>query len=228
MEIDELKSELENDYVMIKRKKWWSFLGGAFAFLIVAGLISYKSSLQALEGKAAKIATKAIQDLKAEAEKDTKNIKGKLDSSEKLITGLNQKVNAIKGLFEKLEAIEIAINNGNPWEKFSDNIKDVLRDPVKYEYAILRNGTHFRKLTESTWNSRGYRVMTEPFMTGDSEKFYLGGSLWIWDTQDPRDDSCVYHLYYHATNEGIVAKGGNGCTKADKGGEGHIYRRLRK
>ena len=227
MEIDELKSELENDYVMIKRKKWWSFLGGAFAFLIVAGLISYKSSLQALEGKAAKIATKAIQDLKTEAEKNTKNIKDKFDYSKELITGLDQKVNAIKGLFEKLEAIEIAINNGNPWEKFSDNIKDVLRDPYKYEYAILRNGTYFRKLTASTWN-RGYRVMTEPFMTGDSEKFYLGGSLWIWDTPDPRDDSCVYQLYYLATNEGIVAKDGNGCTKADKGGEGPIYRRLRK
>jgi len=125
MEIDELKSELEKDYVMVKRKKWWSFLGGAFAFLIVAGLISYKSSLQALEGKAAKTATKAIQALKTQAENDTKIIKKRLDVS--------------KNLFVKLETIE---------EKLA-TLKEKrisIYQPIKYSQSgYPRNGNFVSK-----------------------------------------------------------------------------------
>ena len=70
--------------------------------------------------------------------------------------------------------------------------------------------------------------MTSPYMTGDSGRFLLGGSVWIWDTGDERDDRGVYHLYYYALGGTIDATSGNGWTKADEGGEGKIYRRLRK
>ena len=93
-------------------------------------------------------------------------------------------------------------------ERFSKNIKDVTEEGHLYEYAILRN-RGFRTVTASTWNS-GWRVMTSPYMTGDSKPFMLGGSLWIWDTDDKRDDKGVYHVYYLYTDKGGTIAGGEG------------------
>ena len=227
MEADNFKKELEKEYLLIKKGKWWSFLGGAMAFLVVTGLISYKASLQAVEGTAAKNATDEILRLKGEAQKEQQYISERNLESERLIQTLNTRVEAITGLLNKLNSIQSLVEEGNPWKPYSNNVKDVLKDTQKYEYAIMRNGG-FRQVSASTWNS-GYRVMTEPYMTGDNKRFTLGGSVWIWNTNDARDDSGVYHMYYYATNEGVVATtSGNGLTKADAGGEGEIFRRPRK
>ena len=115
---------------------------------------------------------------------------------------------------------------GGTWEPLGRDIKEVVNDVVKYEYALVRNGG-FRTLTASEWN-RGWRVMTSPYMTGDSERFTLGGSMWIWDTRDARDDSGLYHLYYFFQNGEAVATDGNGSRSGGSdSGEGIVYRRLR-
>jgi hypothetical protein len=132
----------------------------------------------------------------------------------------NQKITSLE---KKLEVLL----QGNPWQKFSENIKEVIQAGDMYEYAMFRNGG-FRKLTWSTWKS-GYRVITEPYMTGDDWRHYrLGGSLWIWDNQlDSNDDQGVYHYYYFYDNGTVKSTEGNKLTEAEQGGEGYIYRRKR-
>ena len=151
------------------------------------------------------------------------------------VARLQEEIEALK---QSLTDIKSAIERGNPWELFNEElsfsesfknvIKEIEKEPVKtlkYEYAVIRNGA-FRTLTASTWNG-GWRVMTSPYMTGDKEKFVLGGSMWIWGTQDPRDDAGVYHLYYYADGSAVSARDGNGLNKPAEG-EDKIYRRLRK
>lgn len=112
------------------------------------------------------------------------------------------------------------------WEPIGQDIKEAIKDVVLYEYALVRNDG-FRTLTASTWNE-GWRVMTSPYMTGDSGRFTLGGSMWIWDTIDARDDGGLYHLYYFFQDGGVVAKDGNGdLSDGSDSGEGIVYRRLR-
>ena len=89
----------------------------------------------------------------------------------------------------------------------------------------MRNGT-FRTLTASEWNG-GWRVMTSPYMTGDNKTFTLGGSMWIWETQDPRDDAGIYHLYYY-THGGAVLAGVDSVLGKVATGKAIIYRRFRK
>ena len=115
---------------------------------------------------------------------------------------------------------------GGTWEPFGRDIKEVVNDVVKYEYALVRNGG-FRTLTATSWTN-GWRVMTSPYMTGDSDRFTLGGSMWIWGTEDARDDGRLYHLYYYFRGGEAVATDGNGIRSggADSG-EGIVYRRLR-
>ena len=54
MEYEEMKKSLERDYLIIKKGKWWSFLGGVVAFVVIAGFVSYQAGLRALEGHADK------------------------------------------------------------------------------------------------------------------------------------------------------------------------------
>lgn len=170
------------------------------------------------------------------------------------VTALMQHVTAMQ---EQQTDIKDAIERGNPWERFSKNIKDVFVAMIEsqesgsgeniYEYAVFRNGG-FRTLTESSWNW-GWRLMTSPYMTQDAGNFRLGGSVWIWGTADLRDGEKrrakeikdmdvekIYHLYYYSTDKGMVTAArhdrfplykGNELREAE-GGEGWFYRRLRK
>ena len=109
------------------------------------------------------------------------------------------------------------------WHLFGRDIKEAVKDSVKYEYATMRNGG-FRRLTASNWN-RGQRVMTSAYMTSDVTPFRMGGSMWIWGTNDPRDDDGVYHLYYYFQGDGVVAHDGNG--RCDDACVPQLYRRRR-
>ena len=228
MEYEEIKKSLEKDYLIIKKGKWWSFLGGAVTFVVIAGFVSYQAGLRALEGHAATKATAEIETLLAKAKTDRDEIGQNLADSKNRLSEMDEQLAAMSELWQSLTEIKEAIERGNPWEPFSDNLKDVIKETDKYEYAVMRNGA-FRTLTASEWND-GWRVMTSPYMTGDKERFTLGGSMWIWGTQDSRDDAGVYHLYYYYVNGGVISveDEGNKLTKADTGGEGMIYRRLRK
>ena len=227
---EELKEELEKEYLIIKKGKWWSFIGGAAMFLVVTGLISYNASLKALEKTSAKTTVKELENLKISADQQLEYVRINRSKSEELVKKMEDDLSSSQVLMEKLNEIQALISVGNEWEEYSDNIKDVLNEPRKYEYAIHRNGG-FRALNYSTWNG-GYRVTTDIYMTGDTNgagtKFRLGGSTWVWGTKDPLDDKGVYHFYYTSGANGFETSSGNGLTKADTGGEGKIFRRLRK
>ena len=233
MEYEDLKKSLEKDYLIVKKRQWWHFLGGALAFLFLAGVVTYQSSVQALKGSSAVLATRAVEKLEVEARVDRNKIGEHLSNSEANLAEMESRLRLISTIEQSLTTIEQSltaiintIERGNPWESFSNNIKDVIKDGDKYEYALFRNGD-FRTVTASQWSS-GWRVMTSPYMIFDSGPFRLGGSAWIWDTADPRDNDGVFHFYYSTTTEGTITRDGNGLTKADEGGEGAIYRRPRK
>lgn len=112
------------------------------------------------------------------------------------------------------------------WVKFADNLREamdkVALDPIgtttNYEFMMTRNAG-MRILHFSSWNS-GLRVMTEPYMTGDSSSagalYRLGGSMWVLNNEyDPQSSSCtsdkVYHRYYYYSSDGVRAIGGNEC-----------------
>ena len=148
----------------------------------------------------------------------------------------------VKDLQANYETINEKLNlliKLNTWEKFTNNITDLVKDNAHhhYDYAVFRNNG-FRKLTVSEWNS-GWRVMTEPYMTGDTEQTYrLGGSMWEWENKydvnvngerlKPGHKEHVYHnYYYYFGDKGVIPSGGNEYTVAHEGGEGYFYRKLR-
>jgi len=226
---DDLKKELEKEYLMIRKGRWWSFLGGAGMFLVATGLISYKASVSALEDTSAKVAMREIDAIRLSSEQELEYIKINREKSNVLTLQMESDISTSEELTKAIDKLEKTISVGNTWQKYGENIKVVIESPEIYEYAILRNGG-FRELHFSTWNG-GYRVATEPYITGDQSsidpKFRMGGSMWIWDTLDTLDDNGIYHFYYFSTIDGFVAGSGNGPSKADEGGEGFVYRRPR-
>ena len=223
---DAIKDKLRKDFFIITRNRFWSFLGGMITFLIVAGIISYKASLSAIESTTAKNTIETIVSYEKESESSLKVINTNMQHSDQLLKNLNQKIASLNGLVEELRSIRELVEKGNPWIEYSEDIKDVIKDSEKYEYAIIRNGG-FRILNWSAWN-KGYRVMTDHYMIGDNQPFRLGGSMWIWDTDDPRDDKGVCHLYYISEQDGIKATtSGNFQNKSPKR-ECIVYRRIRK
>ncbi|WP_299620456.1 hypothetical protein [uncultured Tateyamaria sp.] len=125
------------------------------------------------------------------------------------------------------------------WYVFADNLPDamatVLKDPITFttqnEFMMQRN-SGMRVLYFSGWNS-GLRVMTEPYMTGDSLTdgaiYQLGGSMWVTQNDlDPIAQKCpektVYHRYYYYTSDGVRPSltDSNGCTT-----ESVVYARKR-
>ena len=223
---------------MIPKSRFWHFLGGTVALVIASGFISFGAALgaieDAIEGTTIQETQEAIEGIRQKAQDSGKEIETLRTKSSALVAEVNTQLDAISTLEQSLASIRSAIERGNPWEKFSTNIKDTAgtqESNSQFEYAVLRNGG-FRTLTVSQWNG-GWRVMTSPYMTGDApgpsaNPFRLGGSMWIWDTKDPEDDEGVYHYYYYADGGSIRPSGGNGLTGAERGEEGHFYRRLRK
>lgn len=236
MDFDEIAESLRNDYVMIPKDRWWFVLSGVATFFVATGIVSYQSALKVVEDSAAADAVQAIEELRGEAQDDRNTIGILLAGSSAALNEMNGQLEAMSTLEQSLADIRTVIERGNPWEQFSDNIKDIdgtEKEHLRYEYAVWRNDG-FRTLTISGWNG-GRRVMTSPYMTGDwlpsqgNPSFKVGGSMWIWDTLDPADDDGVFHLYYYADGGSIESTGsGNGLTGAEQGGEGYFYRRLRK
>ena len=119
MEYEELKKSLEKDYLIIQKGKWWSFLGGAFAFIVIAGLVSYQASIKALEGQAATTATKAVEDLLEKAKTDYADIRKNLTNSEARLLEMDKRLAAMSTFEKSLTDIRDAIGRGNPWVPFT-------------------------------------------------------------------------------------------------------------
>ena len=236
MSHEEIAESLKKEYLMLRKGRWWSFLGGAAMFVIATGFVSYQAALKAVEGSAAEKAVQAIEMLRDQAQNDRNAIDTLRAGSREALNEMNTRLDAMSTLAQSLAEIRSTIERGNPWEQFSDDIMKIVGDEAdnfRYEYAVLRNGD-FRTLTVSTWNG-GWRVMTSPYMTGDSlndeiQRFRLGGSMWFWGTDDERDDDGPYHMYYFADDGSIkpTGMGNERRTAAAQGLKGYFYRRPRK
>jgi hypothetical protein len=64
----EVETDLRDKYFLIARDSWWKFLGGALAFLIAVGGISYKSALTAISAPAIAAAKQKILDAEKKAD----------------------------------------------------------------------------------------------------------------------------------------------------------------
>lgn len=114
MDLDKIKEELEAEYVLLKKKTWWSFLGGALAFLIAVGVVSYQSALGAARSKAATDAVNRIKQLKDQAESDAAEIaRIKVTQQERLAT-LEQNIHTVTTRVDQAEKradqIEASVN----------------------------------------------------------------------------------------------------------------------
>lgn len=149
---------------------------------------------------------------------------------------------------DELAALTVLLERQiNPWVQETRSFREIIetaaredRDEVpmtereigRYEFALFRNGG-FRVLTFSNWNG-GIRVMTDSYIRGDhpdyslnSEHFALGGSFWVFETDDESDDCPgedeVHHYYYEYQADGVRIRSRNGCRVEP----GPIFRRDR-
>ncbi|MBI4775639.1 MAG: hypothetical protein HY788_15970 [Deltaproteobacteria bacterium] len=204
MDVNELVQKLEKDYLLIKKGKWWYFLGGAFTFMVVSGLVSYAAAINALESSTAKAVTAEIVKMKDEAAKNIEIISEIALNAKKL----GELLTSLENLSNDVAQLKKDVEQGDPWQECGSDIKIVTKETDKYEYGLFRQGA-FRRVTASEWNG-GWRVMTEPYMVGDYSsdtpglRFKLGGSMWIWDTPDEIDDKGIFHMYYYDTKDGIL------------------------
>jgi hypothetical protein len=67
----EIKQEVAARYFLIPRNAWWAFLGGALAFAVAVGAISYKSALAAISAPAVAAAQQKIFDAEKAAKRFT-------------------------------------------------------------------------------------------------------------------------------------------------------------
>ena len=68
--------EFEDGYLMFKKNRLYSFLGGAVIFLVAAGFVSYKAALEAVKSTGAETAINRIEGILEEAENDSTRISG--------------------------------------------------------------------------------------------------------------------------------------------------------
>jgi hypothetical protein len=84
----ELKDELEREYFLIRKSKWWAFLGGAVAFLVAVGVVSRQSALTAVGSEAGKQALARIDQLKIDAEGKVASIKSNVEETTRVVTNI--------------------------------------------------------------------------------------------------------------------------------------------
>ena len=84
-EIAKLKADiitqLNEKYFLIPRNAWWAFLGGALAFAIAVGVVSYKSALKVISDPVVVAAKQTILDAKITSEKALSDINANLAKS---------------------------------------------------------------------------------------------------------------------------------------------------
>jgi hypothetical protein len=145
-----------------------------------------------------------------------------------------------QSLADRVAALEAAAAQGNPWVMAGDNTSKAVWDslvakypPDHYEWGVKYNDIagQIHRVTFSKWN-RGIRIVTEEYMEGDgnetdpSGNFWMGGSVWFYDTLGGFDDACTAagsfkHLYWQRSASGTTLLPGNGCN----GGTWFVRRR---
>lgn len=127
------------------------------------------------------------------------SIPGNLTAGNISSANLEQALAELKAQNDKilttLQWFEFAPNVGVAFERVTEDRSL----PLKLEFMMARN-TGARQLTFSRWN-HGLRLTTSPYMTGDVTPYTLGGSMWVYNTDDPNSKTCTggqaYHYYYY-------------------------------
>jgi len=114
-EYEGLQKLIERDYFLIKKGRWWSFLGGMLCFFVVAGFVSYKASLSAVESTSAKAASDSIARLKSKAEDDVSFISNLRESYSKDLEYLKSEVK-FGGMYQVVD---------HPTDKRSDRVNPI-------------------------------------------------------------------------------------------------------
>ncbi len=78
---EEFQKELEKTYLMVKRTRFWAFLGGVIAFVFAAGFLSYQGALQAIRNTGAKEAVTQIEVFRTKAEQDSTQLTSLLQTA---------------------------------------------------------------------------------------------------------------------------------------------------
>ena len=78
----EIRESLKSDYVLLKKGRLWAALGGAIALLTAAGIISYKSAIEAAKES---IKTPVVQAQLADIEGAHKKAKASLEEISNIV-----------------------------------------------------------------------------------------------------------------------------------------------
>lgn len=160
--IEQIKKEIREEYFLVKKNNWFSFLGGAVAFIFLVGISGYKGSIRAINKFSEELGTtkinnlvKAIEtkELKAnelikkidDTNKNAENFYRKLESKEsKHLSKIDSKINLIES--QQIPEINNKINSMNEGlsitktraKKFNDflyNYNNRVIYPSKPKYA---------------------------------------------------------------------------------------------
>ena len=97
MNYEEMVESLNKDYLMVRKGRWLFFLGGAAAFVIAAGFVSYQAALAAVGSSAATQAVTAIETLLVGAQEDRDKIGTLLAET----SALRREAEYLVGMLEK-------------------------------------------------------------------------------------------------------------------------------
>ena len=122
MNYEEMVESLNKDYLMVRKGRWLFFLGGAAAFVIAAGFVSYQAALAAVGSSAATQAVTAIETLLVGAREDRDKIgtllaDSRADAKEKKMNALRE---AMLTLQQSLADLKNIVDNLANRQDFSE------------------------------------------------------------------------------------------------------------
>lgn len=205
-EYEELKQHLEKDYVLTNKRKLWSFAGGAVAFLIAAGFISFEAGRRAIDSAVvnAAIAKIEVQRLKAEELVTTLETKAQDLPEFKIPSVAGGGINGWKELvklhpqsFIKIEAYTSENFYMQPWIVYAWRAYEeqeagmyVVPFPKLHEYSaaveweMLKNGT-IQVRASAYEPSRIMKIYRLDVLRGEADTFIGDKRTWSNKTLQP-------------------------------------------
>src|SRR6266404_2340714 len=92
---DGIVKSVAEKYFLIPRNAWWAFLGGALAFAVAVGVVSYQSALRAVSDP---VVEAAKQSIKTDSRK----------AAEAVII-INKNLEASRNIEDRIKVLEIGI-----------------------------------------------------------------------------------------------------------------------
>lgn len=178
MEYKEIKERLEKDYYLVPKGKLAAFLGGALAFVIAAGVISYQGALNAIESNAGKKALESLQ-------QHVLTAKEGLVSLETMKKQYGEELKELKGMTSRVRSLEASSHEQVSILKDMGRIVDENTSVLK---LVRKKGKDYVSYGES-FNIVPYFKPTHRVVVGsigsqdltlekNMASFNVSGSLW--------------------------------------------------